>query len=117
MVERADSNSIQVSDAAKGALDQIVGECGLPRKLIVERLLVWAAAQTDVVRGAVLKTIPSSVAPDVARLTLERLAGEPVGIVVTAAQKEWAKQVVLRARDILATPKAVLPPPRPKIGR
>ncbi len=52
---------------------------GMGKAEFFRRLLRWYSAQDDVVRGTVMATVPESVAVDVAKLVLERLAaGKPV---------------------------------------
>lgn len=66
--------TVQLSEAAADALDGIHRSSRLNKKTVVESALVWLASQTPGVQGAVLGTIPADLAPDVARLLLERMA-------------------------------------------
>ena len=66
--------TVQLSDIAGESLDAIAAETRLNKKLILERILRWVGSQDEVVRAAVLGTLPPSVAPDVARLVLERMS-------------------------------------------
>lgn len=84
--------TVQISEAAADALDGIHRTSRLNKKTVVESVLVWLAAQTSGVQGAVLGTIPPDLAPDVARLLLERIAASRPPDVVSA--RPHAKRAV-----------------------
>jgi hypothetical protein len=68
--------NIEVPPDAMAVIDGECGMSGMAKREFVSRVFRWWAAQTDVVRGSILESIPSSVRVDVARLVLEKMAAE-----------------------------------------
>jgi hypothetical protein len=61
------------------AMDVIDAECertGMAKRDFVSRVFRWWGGQSDVIRGSILGHLPESVRQDVARIVLERMAGE-----------------------------------------
>jgi hypothetical protein len=78
--------NIELADGAKDNLERVRGRNGMTQKELVARLINWFSAQDHVVQQIILGQIPQEVAPDVARLMLERIADEkPARIDRTAA--------------------------------
>jgi hypothetical protein len=69
-----DRNSVQVTAKASAALGKLQSETDLPKKVLVERVFVWLIDQPEEVRALVLGLVPKAIAPDVARVVLERMA-------------------------------------------
>jgi hypothetical protein len=66
---------IAVTSEAKAAIEAVGERYGMSQIELASRLYTWLAGQDEVVQAAVLGILPEAVAPDVARLVLERLAG------------------------------------------
>jgi hypothetical protein len=79
-----DRNTLQVTQKAFAAVEKIATRTGLPKKIIVERVFGWLDGESDVIQSAVLGQLPQSVAPDVARLVLERMTNEQLKAKKTA---------------------------------
>jgi len=76
IVLMSDPRQIQVKLSAE-AFEAIERECrrtGMTKIELLSRVVTWYARQDDVIRGAVVGTLPASIAPDVARVLLEKLA-------------------------------------------
>lgn len=73
VAKRTNANTIQISDEAMAALDRLIGESGVPKKVAVEKMIFWLLDAGDIVAGTVLKTIPRSIMVDAARWQLERV--------------------------------------------
>lgn len=59
------------------AFELINRECvrtGMTKLEMISRVVGWFARQDEIVRAAVVGTIPASIAPDVARLALQKMA-------------------------------------------
>jgi hypothetical protein len=71
---RRTNTPIELTEDARKIIDAHHDSLGMSKKMIVEKIMAWFAAQNDVVRGSILGTLPESVMVDVARITLERMA-------------------------------------------
>ena len=76
MSKATDNKSIQISAEAMTAVERMLGVYGVrvTKKDLIERIILWMDAQTDVVKGSIMGTIPPSHRVDIARMELERLA-------------------------------------------
>lgn len=81
MAKAQDNKSIQISADAMDAVERMLGVYGvrITKKDLIERIILWMDAQTDVVKGSIMGTIPPSHRVDVAKLELERLANSGGG--------------------------------------
>jgi len=70
-----DTKSLQVPRELHGKISAFAELVGMSQREMTKRVYEWLMAQDEVVRAAVLRQIPKSVAPDVARIVLERMAG------------------------------------------
>lgn len=68
--------NIELADGAKEQLETVRSRNGMTQKELVARLINWFASQDQVVQQIILGQIPAQVAPDVAKLLLERIADE-----------------------------------------
>ena len=68
--------NIELADGAKEQLETVRARNGMTQKELVARLINWFAQQDQVVQQIILGQIPAQVAPDVAKLLLERIADE-----------------------------------------
>lgn len=75
MKERKPSQ-IKMTAEADAVIVAELKRCGMTKIELLSRVVSWYCQQDDVVRGAVAGIIPPSVAPDVARYVLERMAAE-----------------------------------------
>jgi hypothetical protein len=69
---------LELPDEMKAAIKELADEIGMSQREMTKRLYEWLVGQDEVVRAAVLRQIPKSVAPDVARIVLARMAEPPV---------------------------------------
>ncbi len=68
--------NIELADGAKKQLEHVRSRNGMTQKELVARLINWFSQQDQVVQQIILGQIPAQVAPDVARLMLERIADD-----------------------------------------
>jgi len=66
--------NIELADGAKDQLERVRSRNGMTQKELVARLINWFSQQDHVVQQIILGQIPQEVAPDVAKLMLERIA-------------------------------------------
>lgn len=78
LMAKRKANNIQISDKARAALEEILGESGVPFSKAMENAIYWLKASGPTVAGSVLKLIPEPLRMDVARFELQRLAGASV---------------------------------------
>ena len=77
--------NIELADGAKDQLERVRGRNGMTQKELVARLINWFSQQDHVVQQIILGQIPQEVAPDVAKLMLERIADEKPARIERAA--------------------------------
>ena len=65
---------VKIRPDVSGPADEVFSRFGMSRAEALERLLAWVAESDDVVQAAVLGSLPESIAPDIARLVLEKMA-------------------------------------------
>lgn len=63
-----------VSPDAKRAIERISAHTGIPEIQLCSRMFRWFGTQDDVTQAAILGLLPPSIAPDVAKLVLERMS-------------------------------------------
>lgn len=66
--------AVPIQPAQQKILDDECDRTGMSKREMVKRLLLWFAAQDEVIRGSILGTLPPSVAVDVSKLDPGRLA-------------------------------------------
>jgi len=76
MVER-EVIKLGVTPATKEVIESVSRRYGMSQIEMASRLFQWFAEQDETVQTAILGLIPASIAPDVARILLERMAEEP----------------------------------------
>jgi len=91
MAEPRQNINIELGEGNKDRLEQLREWNGMTQKELVSRIINWFCGQDRVLQQIVLGQIPEEIAPDVAKMVLERLAaaegsdakagkGEPVGV-------------------------------------
>ncbi len=78
MSER-DIIKIAVTPAAKQVIETVGERYGMTQIELASRLYLWLAEQDEVVQASVLGILPESVAADVAKLVLARMAEPATG--------------------------------------
>lgn len=68
--------NIELADGVKELLESVRASNGMTQKELVARLVGWFCEQDRVVQQIILGQIPSEIAPDVAKLMLNRLTEE-----------------------------------------
>lgn len=68
--------NIELADGVKELLESVRASNGMTQKELVARLVGWFCEQDRVVQQIILGQIPSEIAPDVAKLMLNRLSEE-----------------------------------------
>jgi hypothetical protein len=68
---------IAVSPEAKQAIERVCARYGMTQIELASRLYTWLAGADEVTQAAVLGILPDTVASDIARLILQRMATEP----------------------------------------
>jgi len=66
--------NIELADGAKVALERVRQRNGMTQKELVGRLIQWFCAEDEVLQQVILGQIPEAIAPDVARIVLQRIA-------------------------------------------
>lgn len=77
LVSRRDFLKIQVTPDVRQRFEALYTEKGMTQIAAATRVFDWFMAQDETVQAAVLGLVPKNVAPDVARLILERMACLP----------------------------------------
>ncbi len=67
---------IAVTPEAKQAIERVCARYGMTQIELASRLYTWLAEADEVTQAAVLGILPDTVASDVARLVLQRMAAE-----------------------------------------
>ncbi len=67
---------IAVEHSAKQSIDEACRRYGMSQIELASRVYRWFAEQDETIQAAILDILPEDVAPDIARLLLERLAEE-----------------------------------------
>lgn len=65
--------NIELGEGSKDALEAIRKGNGMTQKELVGRLIGWFCDQDRVIQQVILGQIPEEIAPDVARIVLEKL--------------------------------------------
>ena len=66
---------IELTPAAKDALNELTDKAGMTQVALLSRLVEWFAHQNDMIQASVLGQYPSEIEADVAKLILKRMAG------------------------------------------
>jgi len=66
--------SVELDPDAQRAVNHVAERTGLPKKLIVSRVLAWFVDQGEITQALVLGQIPESVEASAARIALELMA-------------------------------------------
>lgn len=99
---------IAVEPAGKRAIDAACRRYGMSQIELASRVYRWFAEQDETVQAAILGILPASLAPDIAKLALERLIDD-------AAKAAPAKRAAKRAgKNVHVTRRA--PPADPAPG-
>ncbi len=103
---------IAVEPDAKQAIDAACQRYGMSQIELASRMYRWFARQDETVQASILDLLPSALAPDVAKLVLQRLAAE-------ADEPQPARRAAKRAEDNVhvtrkAPPADPSPRPRPR---
>ena len=75
LMEKTDLR-VKLTPGLKQRFDALVDDAGMSQINGVNRLIEWFCSQDEVTRAVVLGMVPKSIAPDVARMVLERLANQ-----------------------------------------
>ena len=67
--------NIELAEGCKDALEAVRNWNGMTQKELVGRLISWFCEQDRVIQQVILGQIPPEIAPDVARIVLEKLQG------------------------------------------
>jgi hypothetical protein len=67
---------IAVTNDAKDAIEQVADRYGMSQIEMASRLYRWFAEQNEEIQATILDLLPRSVAPDVARLVLKKMAAQ-----------------------------------------
>lgn len=67
---------IELSGPAKKKLSTLSDRYGMTQVSMMSRLVEWFAKQNEVIQSATLMNYPSDIAPDVAKLILEKMSGK-----------------------------------------
>ncbi|MFA7238239.1 MAG: hypothetical protein WC058_15370 [Phycisphaeraceae bacterium] len=68
---------IAVEPSAKQAIDEACRRYGMTQIEMASRIYRWFAEQEETIQASILEILPGSLAVDVARLALERIAQRP----------------------------------------
>lgn len=66
---------VELSSEAKEHLDIVTERTGMTRIALLSRLVTWLGEQPELIQAAVLGRYPKEIERDVARLVLQRAAG------------------------------------------
>ncbi len=78
MTGKRQNLNLELTPDAKEAIEKVRAWNGMTQKELVGRLVSWFGRQDRVIQQVILGQIPEQIAPDVARLMLQRLAaGQP----------------------------------------
>ncbi len=101
MSKQRQNINIELADGAKDQLEIIRQWNGMTQKELVGRLVNWFCQQDRVSQQVILGQIPEEIAPDVARIMLERLAEDdstqakaPTGGRLAGSTRKRSKQTV-----------------------
>jgi hypothetical protein len=92
--------NIELADGAKDQLEIIRQWNGMTQKELVGRMVNWFCNQDRVSQQVILGQIPDEIAPDVARIMLERIAqaddhpSEPTGGRLSQSNAKSKKQAI-----------------------
>lgn len=67
---------IEIAPSSKIRLDQFCDDTGMTKLAAVSRLIDWFCEQDENVQTIVQQLVPSAIQADVAKLILQRMAGE-----------------------------------------
>ena len=67
---------IAVTHEAKDAIEQVSDRYGMSQIELASRLYRWFGDQPEEIQATILDLLPHSVAPDVAKLVLQKLASQ-----------------------------------------
>lgn len=87
MKQRQNVN-IEISEGVKDKLEQVRLWNGMTQKELVSRVLSWFCEQDRVAQQVILGQIPEEIAPDVARMHLEKLAKRPGAVTKPVSRHE-----------------------------
>jgi hypothetical protein len=65
---------IELTQSAKGKLNEISDHNGMTQVSVMSRMVEWFAAQPEIIQAAVLGRYPREIEEDVAKLILRRMA-------------------------------------------
>lgn len=65
---------IELTGAAKSSLHRLSDRHGMTQVAMMSRLVEWFSSQPEEIQAAVMGRYPSSIAPDIARMLLKRMA-------------------------------------------
>jgi hypothetical protein len=65
---------IELTPASRSKLSALVETNGMTQVATISRLLDWFSCQSPVIHAVVLGKLPAEIAPDVARLILQKMA-------------------------------------------
>lgn len=68
---------IELTEQGAEAFGAIYRKRGMLQLTVIDRLTAWVDAQPESVQAAILDMYPGEIAPDVARVMLERMAKRP----------------------------------------
>jgi len=74
MSKQRQNVNVELADGSKMQLERVRRRNGMTQKELMSRLINWFCTQTEITQQAVLGQIPREIAPDVAKMVLERLA-------------------------------------------
>jgi len=65
---------IELTPAAKDALNELTDKAGMTQVALLSRLVEWFAHQSDMIQASVLGQYPSEIEADIAKLIMKKLA-------------------------------------------
>ncbi|MGA2497876.1 MAG: hypothetical protein ABSH20_09050 [Tepidisphaeraceae bacterium] len=65
---------IELTPAAKDALNDLTDKAGMTQVALLSRLVEWFAHQSDMIQASVLGQYPSEIEADIAKLIMKKLS-------------------------------------------
>ena len=67
---------IELTPAAKDALNELTDKAGMTQVALLSRLVEWFAHQSDMIQASVLGQYPSEIEADIAKLIMKKLSSK-----------------------------------------
>ena len=83
---------IAVTHEAKDAIEQVADRYGMSQIELASRLYRWFGDQDEAIQATILDLFPGSVAPDVARLVLKKMASQKPTVAKAAKRAATSKR-------------------------